>query len=209
MPPKPKTPKEIEQVRRKILDCALDITAKHGYDELSMRKMAARLGMSATNIYNYFHKKDEVYLAILTEGYEKLYVETYNAINLGENAKERLKNAIDAFVNFGLEKPYYYEIMFSSRNPKYLDYVGKPHENIAYNKKVIALKWFNCFTECVSECILHDFKDRDVKNVALQIIGQLHGVLNLFYNKVIIEVYDKPLEIIDNTKRYVIEQINL
>lgn len=209
MPPRTKTQEEIEQIRRKILDSALNITVQKGYDALSMRKIASYIGMSATNIYNYFHNKDEVYLAILTEGYELIYQETNEGLSLKQNAKERLEHVIKAYVNFGLKKAYYYEIMFSSHMPKYLDYVGLPHEQIAYNKKVTAIKWFECFKKCVAECMPEHFENRDPMIVSLRIIGQLHGVLNLYHNKVLVEVYDNPLDVIDETVKYVMKEMGL
>lgn len=207
MPPKHKTQEERNKVRRKILDCALDMTAKKGYDALSMRKIASMVGTSATTIYSYFHDKDEVYLAMLTEGYELLYQETNEAANRGLNSIDRFERMIRAYVHFALSREYYYEIMFSSHTPKYLDYVGLPSEQMAYNKKTTAFKWVNCVKECVAECLAIDVHSNKAMIVTLQIMGQLHGVINLYHNRIIIETYENPLEVIDETIESVMKKI--
>ena len=210
MPPRHKTPEEIEKTRRKILNSTLEIIAKEGYASLTMRKIAKCIGMSATSIYNYFHNKDEVYLAVHTEGYKLLYKETYNANQLGKNPKESLENVIRAFVNFGLNKTYYYELMFSSHTPKYFNYIGQPYEEIAYNYKAAALKWFDYFTECLSKCLYSHEKNHEAnaKLITIRILAQLHGVINLHHNQILIEVHNNPCEVIDSAVEHVFNEID-
>ena len=209
MPPKPKTPEQIEQARTRILDSALNITAKQGYDALSMRKIATQSGMSATNIYNYFHNKDEVYLSMLGKGFQLLYEETSKAIRLGQNAKERFEQAIKTYVDFGLEKTHYYEIMFSSHTPKYLDYLGLPSEESAYKTKIISFKWFDCFTECVSEVLPDDQKNKDIRIVVFRIMAQIQGTINIYHNKLIKQAYDNPIDIVNETVEHVMEEMGI
>ena len=45
---------EIETIKTKILDAALAILFEEGFDDLSMRKLGRKLGMTAANIYNYY-----------------------------------------------------------------------------------------------------------------------------------------------------------
>lgn len=51
---------EIERLKGRILDSALDIIIHVGMDGLTMRKLAAKMGMTAPNLYNYFSGKDEI-----------------------------------------------------------------------------------------------------------------------------------------------------
>ena len=50
MPKAPMTKEEIEDTRERILDTALDIIIKDGFNNLSIRKIASRLGVTATTI---------------------------------------------------------------------------------------------------------------------------------------------------------------
>ena len=72
MPREQRSPKEIESVRQEIMEHALAIVVSDGLDDLSMRKLAGRLGVTAKTIYNYFHNKDKIYLHLLIRGFKAL-----------------------------------------------------------------------------------------------------------------------------------------
>lgn len=105
MPIKHNNQEEITTIRNNILPAALDILMTEGYASLTMRKIATRLGMSATNIYNYYENKDEVYLCILIEGFELLYNDVYIVSKFTDNPKDKLTQVIKAIVNFGVTNP--------------------------------------------------------------------------------------------------------
>ena len=68
--PKPvRSPEEIEEIRNRILDTATTLIYEQGFDNLSMRKIASRLGMTAANIYNYYANQDALYLSIQIKGF--------------------------------------------------------------------------------------------------------------------------------------------
>jgi hypothetical protein len=50
-------PEEINSIRDKILDTAAELTIKEGFSKLGMRKIASRLGITATNLYYYLTAK--------------------------------------------------------------------------------------------------------------------------------------------------------
>ena len=54
-----------EEIRRKILENALEEFKKEGYRRSSLRRIAGKTGISAGNIYRYFQSKEELLLAIM------------------------------------------------------------------------------------------------------------------------------------------------
>ena len=64
--------KEIEGVKGRILDVALDIIVGEGYGNLTMRRLASKLNMTAPNIYNYYKSKDEIYIHLVIRGFNML-----------------------------------------------------------------------------------------------------------------------------------------
>ena len=48
-----------------ILDAAIRLFSKHGFDGVSMRTIAQESGVSKSNIYHHFRSKEELYLAIM------------------------------------------------------------------------------------------------------------------------------------------------
>ena len=89
MPRTARTPEEIDAVKADMLDQASALIAEGGYRGFSMRKLAKRLGIAAKTIYNYFHSKDEIYLEILTTGFQKLFARCLAAHESESAQRER------------------------------------------------------------------------------------------------------------------------
>lgn len=140
----PRDAAEIEKIREAILDAAVEIMHGSGFQGLTMRKIASEMGMSATNLYNYFSNKDEIYIHILIRGFRLLYEDLRRAFDNDEPPMEKAMGFIKSYMDFGMQKHHYYEIMFSPDLPKYMDYIGTPLESVAkieldYSEKIIAL----------------------------------------------------------------------
>ncbi len=98
-------------LRRTILDEARHLLVADGYTNLSMRKIASRIGYSATAIYLHFEGKDALVHALIDEGMEKLYRRLVRVNPKGRSPEDRLRAVCGEYVLFGLENPEYYEIM--------------------------------------------------------------------------------------------------
>ena len=84
MPKKARTPEEIEEVKQRILEKALELIGEDGYRSFSMRKLASKLNMTATPIYGYYKNKDEIYISVLLQGFETLYQILSDAYGVGK-----------------------------------------------------------------------------------------------------------------------------
>lgn len=205
MPPKQKDLEEVTTIRHNILSAALDILIAEGYSALSMRKIANKLGMSATNIYNYYENKDEVYLYILIEGFELLYNDIYIASKFTDNPKDKLIQVVKAIINFGITNPNYYELMLSIHAPKCSDYVGMPQEPIVHKEKVIAFMFYDYFTDCVAKCLPPETRENyDIcRVITMKLFSQIHGALNFYNNTILHQLFEYPMKVID----YIFESI--
>lgn len=74
-----KRQKKSEENKRKIVDCAMRLFARHGYDNVSIDDIAKLANSSKGSFYNYFGSKDEIFLyyrqalnAQYTDFYEQL-----------------------------------------------------------------------------------------------------------------------------------------
>ncbi|MFW6347664.1 MAG: TetR/AcrR family transcriptional regulator [Cyclonatronaceae bacterium] len=108
-------------LRRQILQVSRTLLLEKGFDRMSMRKIAASVGCSATSIYLYFKNKDDLLHALIEEGFELLY---QNLIQVLERVPEsqpeaRIEGLCREFISFGMENPEYYEIMFQL-HPKHM-----------------------------------------------------------------------------------------
>jgi AcrR family transcriptional regulator len=192
MPKTPMTKEEIESTRERILDTALDIIIDEGFNNLSVRKIASRLDITATTIYNYYTNKDEINLMIRIRGFEKLYDLLTKRSAAFNNIEDQFKAMIRAYIEFGLTNPSYYDIMFNLHTPKYLDYVGTDIEPLAYTEKQNSLKCLALFMEPLSAHIPGKGKKKD-NFLLYQVVkswSDMHGLITLKNSRLFHEVRD-------------------
>ncbi|NJP23954.1 TetR/AcrR family transcriptional regulator [Microbispora sp. SCL1-1] len=72
-PPRRRTPARVPLTRERIVDAAYTVLDRDGYDRLSMRQVAAELGVAVSALYVHVHDKDELLQLMYTrmfEGYD-------------------------------------------------------------------------------------------------------------------------------------------
>src|SRR3954452_19755563 len=58
-----------EATKAEILEAAWDLVREHGLAALALRDLAARVGMRAPSLYQYFDSKHAIYDAMFTQGW--------------------------------------------------------------------------------------------------------------------------------------------
>jgi AcrR family transcriptional regulator len=209
MPKAPMTKEEVENTRGRILDTALSIIIEEGFNNLSVRKIASRLGVTATTIYNYYTNKDEINLMIRIRGFEKLHDLLTKRSASFNDIENTLKARVRAYIEFGLTNPSYYDIMFNLHTPKYLDYAGTDIEPLAHTEKQNALKCLSLFIEPVSSYIPSKGKKKDyfVLYQVVKFWSDLHGLITLTNSRLFHEVLDNVDNFIKERTSDMIENI--
>lgn len=113
--------RDIEKVemKRKIINAAIEIIEQEGYEKLSIRKIAAKIEYSPTTIYLYYKDKAE----IITDMSDELYinVESNTAAIINDNATfpidKQVHNILSAFIRGLCSEPEMVKaIMYSGKN---------------------------------------------------------------------------------------------
>ena len=204
MPRKARSPEEVLVVRQNILDQALELISEDGYDNFSMRKLANRLDMTATTIYQYFANKDELYLAVLQEGFELLLEALKGAEQTKTDPLEKLTALTREFVDFGIRNPNFYNIMLVNDVPKYYDYVGSSNEGAAAREMETALKVRNYISAKVLESGVLDGRPvEDTMPVIIRFFCTVHGFVTFRNSQITDYLYGPDREEIDD---HVIDQ---
>lgn len=160
-------------LRRQILDTARHLLVQEGYPNLSMRKIADAIGYSATTIYLHFDSKDALLHALIHEGMMRLN-EKLGAVagRWPDDPVHRLRALCRSFIDFGLNNPEYYEIMFQLRPERMKRYPPEKYREARTN-----LEYFShALQDGAQEGIFHAEK-ADV--VASTIWASLHGTVSL------------------------------
>lgn len=152
MPRKAKTEEQVADFRGRIPEVALGLIEADGLKGLTMRRLAARLDVTATMIDNYFRSRDELYYAVRASGFERLHERLNTAIARKKFPADRLKALITAYVQFGFENADNYDLMFVNRSvPKYRDMVGTEFESVAPVDLESGLRVFGLVASVIGE----------------------------------------------------------
>ena len=105
-----------EAVSRAILDAARELFVSHGYQEVSIRKIADRIEYSPAAIYGYFPSKDDIFFALAEEGFRLLFSrgEGITASAMG-NPVDVLRTIFWRYYEFSKTHPEYFALMFLDR----------------------------------------------------------------------------------------------
>ena len=117
MPPKPKTEAERQQLRTLIIDAARDMFVTVGYEAVTMREVAKRIGYSATSIYHHFADKEALLRAVCDTDMLAL-ASSLNTVLQITDPVERMNALGMAYAQFALAYPNHYRMMFMTpRDP--------------------------------------------------------------------------------------------
>lgn len=102
-------------LRRRILEVTRELLLAHGYDAMSMRRIGDAVGVSATTLYLYFDSKHALFEALVDEGMERLHERLSRVLDARETPQKNFDALCRAYLEFGLDNPEYYELMFVLR----------------------------------------------------------------------------------------------
>jgi len=108
------------QTVREILDAAWQLAAQSGLDALSLREIAARVGMQAPSLYSYFPSKAAILDALFEDGNSRLgdvLASVHEALPANAAPRRRLVELLTAWIGFCQADQARYRLMFTSALP--------------------------------------------------------------------------------------------
>ena len=114
--PKILSTEDIADFRQRLCNAAEKQFAAHGLDGVTMRAVAADLGVSPMTAYRYFKDKEEILAAVQARAFERFAA----ALEAGASADaaEFARHASQAYVRFAFENPEAYRLMFDTAQPR-------------------------------------------------------------------------------------------
>lgn len=92
---------QVDERRRQLLERATALFATHGYDELSMAKIAREAGVSKPLLYHYFPTKKQLFEAVLAQAAEQhLQRIAFTSPVDGRSAAEELSGSLGAYLEW-------------------------------------------------------------------------------------------------------------
>ena len=109
---------EGHRLRTELVGAASDLLADLGDPNLlSMRAVAAAVGVTPPSIYRHFADKQALLLAVLTERWAEMHRILVGAAGGSDDPFEALRRFCLAYVRFAEERPGHYRVLFSAAAP--------------------------------------------------------------------------------------------
>lgn len=89
-----------ERRRKQIFEGACEVISKKGYGDASIRAIAQAAELPASTMYEYIDSKEDILFMITSECMKELFRYFHGQLVSGGTARERLNNAIGAYVGY-------------------------------------------------------------------------------------------------------------
>ena len=160
-----------EDVKRKIMEAASELFVAEGYANVSMRKIARKIGYTPTTIYLYFDDKADLLNQICEQTFAQMTQNLVAISKLSLSPMDRLRLGLLEYIQFGLKHPNHYSIVFNS---------VKSVEPVQEFKMSQGEAAFNTLRQSVSACMVNgSIGQPDVELVSQTLWACIHGVTSL------------------------------
>ena len=112
------TEEAVGEFREKLIDAAERLFAQHGLEAVTLRQLAAEVGVSPMTPYRYFADKDAILAAVRARAFNR-HAEALEAAydNAGGDAVAASEAVGAAYVDFAFRHPEAYKLMFDISQP--------------------------------------------------------------------------------------------
>lgn len=163
--------KDREVMRRRILDAAKLLFVKQGFDNVSMRGIAAAIEYSPAALYRYFRNKREILSVLRDEGFQRFVQAQQERLDTIPDPLERLRRGGRGYLRFALKEPEYFHLMFST-SCREVDMEGDCAGH--------SMKSYEIFYRNVQECVERgDFGPVAVDTVVFALWSSMHGLAHM------------------------------
>jgi AcrR family transcriptional regulator len=171
--------REKVELRSKILNAARSLFARQGYAAVTMREIARKIGYTATALYYHFPDKESLLRELCETDFRSLS-DSFRRLGRVGDPVERIRRTGRAYVDFGLEHPQHYRLMFMTPHPQ-----PSPDE-LCIERGNPEQDAYAFLRQAVQEALAAgrfrpDLKDADLIVQALW--AGVHGVVALHLNK--------------------------
>jgi AcrR family transcriptional regulator len=105
-----------DSVKKAIIQVAKRIVKKEGFDGLSIRKIANKVGYSPGNIYQYFKNKDHIIEEMISDTYLSLLEILKKDYKNFDNVSDEITYKYRKYIDFALDNSVYFKIIMMNEN---------------------------------------------------------------------------------------------
>jgi len=164
------------ETKERILRESREVLREKGIAGFSMRGVAERVGVTATALYRHFEDKDALLATLLEQGFATFSSYLMRSL-AGKTPLERLRRAGHAYLDFALDHPHDYGLMFMTPCQE----LGLVEVSESAKSRMDAT--FVFLVDRVKECMAAGVCEaHDPRGAALNIWAEVHGLTCLRLN---------------------------
>jgi AcrR family transcriptional regulator len=164
--------REKEELRQRILDAATELFIKDGFENVSIRKIADKIEYSPTTIYLHFKDKADLIESICSQVFTGLEQALDEIAAQGLPDLEMLRRSLMRYIDFGLENPNHYIVIFCIPAPPEIARMKRENPTSAPG-----MVCFDKLRMGVATCMKSGaLQAADVETVSQSIFMMIHGV---------------------------------
>lgn len=162
-----------QETRQAILEAAIEMFKRDGYEGFSLRQVAESIGYTPTTIYLYFKDKDDLLFAVCSQGFSTFTEALQTAYNAHPDPLERLRALGWAYFEFGMSHPLHYQMMFMQRSEWVVKATGVKGDVEGSNSFMIQL---NAVVEAMKAGLIRMGDPIETTNL---VWSGIHGIVSL------------------------------
>lgn len=155
----------------RILAAARDLFVEHGPEGVSMRAVAARVGLTPMALYRHFRSKEALHEALVEQGHGVFLQYLQRALAESTTA-ERLARSGFEYLNFALEHRQDYRMMFMTTVPPRASTAPPSWRDVATFRFLV-----DRIRESAAAGLM---RVDDPESVALSVWAHVHGLVSLY-----------------------------
>lgn len=159
--------------REAAIEAARELLVDEGFVQLSMRRVAGRVGVSAPALYRHFDSKEALVWAVVAQGY-RVFIDYLAGALAADSPLERFRECGRCYFRFAREQSGYYALIFgfSERDFGFRDIP----DSVCQQGDVA----FQMLVDRIRECIdAKLFTDDPPQSLALFVWAETHGLASL------------------------------
>jgi len=150
--------------KENILNSALDVFKSKGIENSTMENIATKAGFGTATLYYYFHSKEEVFAAILLNGWEKLWEELEPVIKDIKSPRKTFIKVLLKTAEVIRKRPGLYEFLFNA--PKKINFENEPWKK--YQSRIYGI---------INSLLSDGIKQKEFPQIAPQLLFKAMGGL--------------------------------
>lgn len=133
-----------------ILATAKELFVEHGFENVSTRKIAEKVGISQAALFTYYKTKDEIFSHLVRDAFTELGRTMAEIEMQAGDGRDWLRRCVAGYIAFGLNHPDEYRMAFMVMKPYHRDPDQPASQGIGYQ---VGMAVFGKLTAKLAELI--------------------------------------------------------